>query len=428
MKHLLIFLSITVFALISCEEEYTSLIGEDYVSINTKVYFIDSLTVRASTFQFDSLIVSNTSRFLIGSYNDPVFGKTKSKVYTKLDNSIYDIDNEAIYDSIALILKYDTYSYNDTIPMQRFNVYEVLEDIEPNDGSYYNTTHFSYDTSPIGIKDVRPRPNKNDSINIKINNAFGETLFNKIKENDINNIDEFLNDYKGLLIDADDTNTTILGFEKSSLLRLYYKIDDETYPINQTIDFSFNSFNTFSHTVSNQTGTYFETILNQETILESTTTDNYCFIQSGIGIVTRIDIPFLNSLNDITGDGIVTQARLKFSLKEDVFSENLLTKDELQVFIIDEKGNVLSSLLYADGETPVTGIITNDNPEFESDVYTIDLMPFINLKQTETHEEYFLAIYPQDFNNSIDRYVFHDSNASDNLQMKLELTYAVYNE
>ena len=92
-------------SILSCETDNSGFpIGEDWVSTNTKVYFIDTMTIKSSTFKFDSLSVSNTDRLLIGAYIDPVFGFVKSKSYVQLSNDVYTIDDDAIYDSIALIL------------------------------------------------------------------------------------------------------------------------------------------------------------------------------------------------------------------------------------------------------------------------------------------------------------------------------------
>ncbi len=428
MKYLFLLTLITF--LNSCNKDVSELtlqIGEDYINSNTKAYFIDTLTVKASTFQFDSLIVSS-NRLLIGAYTDEVFGKTHSKSYIQLVNTIYDIDDDAVYDSIVLILNYDKYFYNDTIPSQEYKVFELLEDIEPDEIAYYNTTNFNYNSTPIAIKKFLPRPNKNDSLDIKISDVFGASLFDKIKDNEINNSEEFLDEYKGLLIQAnEDVNTSVLGFSKDSFLRMYYTINGEVENLEKTIDFTFDPSNTFNQISSNKIETYFETIVDQETFLPSSETDNSSFIQSGTGIVTRIDIPYVKLLNDISGDGVVIDAKLKFTLKQNSFSDNLYTRDSLQVYIIDRKSNVLDNLTF-DGTTPIISVIENENSEFETSTYVIDIMPFIQLKQTETHEEYYLAIYPQEFNSSVDRYIFNGEQTSDDLRMKLELTYAVYDE
>lgn len=431
MKYLSMFLLLLY--LVSCdnnEEDITLQVGEDYVNSSTKVYFIDTLTVNSATIQFDSLIVNNVNRLLIGSYNDPIFGKTKSRSFVQLQNSVYSIEEEAVYDSIALILKYDNYFYNDTIPTQRFKVFELLDDIEPNedDDFYFNTTSINSNITAIAEKDFYAEPNKNDSLNIKIDDLFGSVLFNKIRDNDINNDTEFLDEYKGLLIEADeDISTSVLGFSKNSLLRMYYVIDDGDDTVEKTLDFTFNTSNTFNQTGSDKEGTYFEDIVDQETILPSEETYDSCFMQSGTGLAPRIDIPYIKSLNEISRNGTIVNAKLKFSLKRNTFSDNLYTRNTLKAYIVDKKAKVLMELTL-DGTEPLTTVVENDNPEFETDIYALDIRPFINLKQVETYEEYFLVLYPPDFNSSVDRYVFNSENASSDLQMKLELTYAVYDE
>lgn len=429
MKYFILFCLLVSFGSCSNEEGESNLhIGEDFVSSNTKVYVIDTLTVEISSFQFDSLIVSNNNRLLIGSYNDPVFGKTQSKSYVQLQGLTYDIEDEATYDSIALILKYDSYFYNDTIPLQQFKVFEVLDNIIPDEDSYYNTTNFNYSSTPIATKNFTPHPKENDSLDIKVDNTFGASLFNKLKNNEINNSDEFLDEYNGLLIEANsDINTSVLGFSISSSLRVYYTIDDEVEPIEKIIDFPFNSANSFNHIFSNKIGTYFENLVNQETFLPSSESDNNTFIQAGTGIVTRIDIPHIKSLSDISGDGAVIDAKLNFTLKRVANSDNLYTRDSLQVYIIDKKSNVIGNLT-SDGVSPVMSILKSATSEFEENTYEIDVKSFIELKQNETNQYYYLAIYPQDFTSSVDRYILNDNQTADDLRMKLKLTYVIYNE
>lgn len=420
-------------SLFSCNdsmEDITLQIGEDYVdsNTNTNVYFIDTLTIKAATFQFDSLIVSNTNRLLIGAYSDSVFGKISSKSYVRLDIGNFELDNDAVYDSIALILKYDNYFYNDTIPLQQFKVFELLEDIEPDEINYYNTTNFDFESTPIAIKTFQPNPHKNDSINIEISDDFGLGLFNKLKENEINDNYEFTEEYKGIVIEPDAENTTVLGFNKESLMRLYYTIEDGEEIVEKTIEFTIDPLNTFNQTSSDKTNTYFESIVDQETLLPSSETDDSSFIQSGTGIVTMIDIPFVKSLNEIPGDGVIIDAKLKFTIKNYSATNNLFVRDSLKVYIIDNKANILGNLAIGDGITSVTGIIDNENTEFETEAYVFDITSFIILKLNETHEAFYLAIYPQDFNSSVDRYIFNGDQMEDDLRMKIELTYAIYNE
>lgn len=428
MKNLLAFFLI-LFVIISCSrpEDTTSQIGEEWVNSKTKVYFIDTLTVKSATFQFDSLDVTSSTRFLAGSYTDAVLGYTESKIFSQFSNTVYDIEDEAVYDSIALILKYDGYFYNDTIPLQQFKVFRITEDIKSDDGRYYNTTDFDVESVPLAIQEFEAEPKKEDSLHISINSTFGSEMFNKLKDNDINNSIEFLDEYKGLSVQPDASNTAILGFTKESFLRIYYHVEEDGEDEEKTLDMVFGSINSFSKTISDRSGTVIEPLVNQEAVLPSSETDNTTFIQAGTGLVMRVDIPYLSRLNDISGEGSIIDASLKFSLKQNSYSSNLFARDSLQAFVVDRKSNVLANLTY-DGETHVMSIIENENPEFDVVTYSMDIKNFIDIKLLETNEKYYLVLYPQDFTTSVDRYFFNGEQLQNDVRIKLELTYAVYDE
>ena len=416
------------------EEEIFSLdIGNDWVDIKTKVYLIDTITVKLSTFQFDSINVSTTKRVMVGSYNDSEFGITKSKSYIQLksDYDTFEIDDKAKYDSISLVLKYDKYFYNDTIPNQEFKVYKVLDDIEPDEDYFYNTTLIKSSAIPLAIKNFQPRPNKIDSLIINLDKTFGETLFNKIKDNQINNEDEFLDEYKGLLIEGNESNTSILGFTLDSELHIYYSIDNgiEFESENKILNFSFSATKIFNHIESDQEGTFFENIENSETLLPSFETNNNTFIQSGTGITTRIDIPYLETLYDIPGEGVILDTYLRISLEQSSDDLKILkTRDSLQLYIVNQKNEIIEELLDYGGNI-VTGEIENNVSEFNITNYLFPIKPFIDLKLTAIKpEDLFLILIPKDFYSSVDRYIFEGEHATKDQKVKLEIIYTVYNE
>ncbi|WP_157757589.1 DUF4270 family protein [Pseudalgibacter alginicilyticus] len=425
---LFILLGILFIACESTEEDFP--VGEDWVNLDTKVYFIDTLSIKMSTFKFDSIAVSNTSRLLVGAYTDPVFGLTKSQSFAQLSNYSYSLSSDAVFDSIALILNYDNYFYNDTIPNQTINIYEVLDDIEPDEDAtnYYNTTTITTSNTSIGTKVFSAKPKKDDSLHVTLNDTFGKTLFENIRDNKINNSDEFLRAYKGLLIKPNDNNTAILGFSTSSYLRIYYNEGSELYSESLTFDIAFNTENSF-HNISNITeGTIFESLTDQETYLPSTQTSNYTYAQAGTGMATRIDIPHLENIYDIPGTGIIIDANIKFSLKQNSSTKNLHTNDSLTVYIIDEKSNAISALTTTQGET-VLALIEDEDEEFNVTTYSFPVKYFLNLKLTDLNgDDYSLALYPKDFNQSINRYILNGESASNTIKSKLELTYAIYDK
>ncbi len=433
MKYLIIIPLLLLLFSCSNGEEFDAInVGDDWVDVKTKVYHIDTLTVKLSTFQFDSITASN-KRLIIGAYNDPVFGLTKSESYVQLKKfDLYDIEDKAEFDSISLVLKYDKYFYNDTIPSQEFKVYTVLEDIEPDDDSnfFYNTTNFKTSNSPLATKNFKPRLFKTDSLSIKLDNSYGETLFNKIKDNKINNDEELLDEYKGLLIKPSESNTSIIGFSTNSEMRIYYSIDNgvEFESEEKVIKFQINPTNSFNHIESSNESTILKDLDGSQKAIPSYNTDNNSFVQSGTAISTRIDIPHLETLYDIPGDGIILDAFLKISLKQDSNSQNLQTRDSLQLKILNHKFEVIGDLLDYN-ENTVKGIIEEENSEYNIITYKFSIMPFIDLKFTDNKpENLFLIVSPQDYNSSVDRYIFEGEHAINDKKIKLEITYAIYNE
>ena len=174
MKYVYLLLLAVVCTSCSNDQELTSLtVGEEFNDITTRVLLIDTIQLRASTFKFDSIITSNTTRVLVGSYTDPVFGKTTSDSYLELlpSDGNFDLRDDAVYDSIALIMRYDRYFYNDTIPPQRFTVHEVTDNIRTDDDLFYNTTTFETDANPIGDIVFEARPTKGDSLHISLDHV-----------------------------------------------------------------------------------------------------------------------------------------------------------------------------------------------------------------------------------------------------------------
>ncbi len=411
------------------DEDITLEIGEDFVNSDTKVYYIDTLTTLTSTFKFDSIPVASPSRFLIGSYDDPIFGNVNSKSFLQLaNNSGYTIDNEAVFDSIAVILEYDNYFYNDTTTVQQFSIHEIIEDIKPDDDTYYNTSNFDFDNTPIAIRDFIARPNEPDSLHILLNQNFGLELFNKIQENDINNNDELINEYQGLLIQPSTNNSCILGFTTNSLVRMYYSIPNESNNDERFFDFSFNITNSFNQTKSNPQGTYFENIVDVESDLPSIDTDNTSFIQSGNAIATKIDIPYIERIYDIEGSGTIINANLKISLKKNSFSDNLHTRDSLQVFILNHNSEIIAPLTNFSVIAQAT--LDTENTEFGEKTYIIPIKDFLEQKlDDDTFQDLFLAIYSVNFDNSVDRYILNgEASEDDDEKVKLELTYAIYDD
>ncbi len=435
MKYIILILSIGVFFSCSPNRENFSLtVGEEFSDITTRIVLIDTLQVKASTFRFDSIITSNTRRVLVGSYTDPIFGKTTSDSYLELlpTDGNFDLRDDAVYDSIALIMRYDTYFYNDTIPQQRFKVYEVTDDIKTDNDLFYNTTTF--ETNPVAIGDVlfEARPTKGDSLHITIDPAYGQVLFDRLNDNDINDLDDFLNLYKGINIQPDDQNTAVLGFAmtpENTFIRLYYKVPDEIEDLEYEKDFSINSSKLFNHIVSDRSGTVFSGLNDQEIDLPSEASDDKCYIQAGTGLALKIEIPYVKTLYDVAGEnGVLMSAKLRFKPSLNSYTQNLTIRDSLLTFIVDQNSEIESQVLQPNGN-PTYARMENQNDEFNTLTFNVPIDVFIQRKLQERFDQNIsLSFYPFTFNNSVDRFILDGESGENSRKMTLEITYAIYED
>ncbi|MBZ9631596.1 DUF4270 domain-containing protein [Salegentibacter sp. LM13S] len=420
-------LFISAFLLFSCSEDSDiSEVADNWINSNTKVYFIDTLTVNSSTFKFDSLSVSGSNRLLIGAYTDEDFGYIESKVFAPIYPSTYTIDSEAELDSVALILNYDGYAYNDTLQNQVFNVYEILEKVDNDGEDFYNTTSFKVAENAIGVKNFKPYPTLNDSLHITIDYNFGEGIFEKIKNKDLTNTEDFMREYRGISIVPDRENTGVLGFSRESSLRLYYSISAEVDSEEKTLDLNFNESDSFNHISSNNAGSLLDS-LSQNSYLSSLDSDNQTFIQGGTGIATRIDFPNMEALNNIQGEGTIMDANLKIYLKT---RDNKLSSpsNSLQFYIINQHSDIIGNL-YDYNQTTVTGEIHQESQEFNIISYSVPLKYYLDSKASDPNgNNWYLIMYGQDFSSSVDGYIFYGEKAPGDRRMKLELTYALYDE
>ncbi len=170
---------------------------------------------------------------MIGNYDDPYFGKVKSESYFQLSGSTYALSSSSsdtdspnyVFDSIRMILRPDGYYYGDSTKVQTISMHRLLEKVKVKDDDYYfyNDSKLSYDSESLGSVSYKPTPVRKDSVVLKVNNVFGEALFQKIKKREVTNFDEFTEYFKGVAIKGTSSSSTaVVGFNSSSVLRMYY--------------------------------------------------------------------------------------------------------------------------------------------------------------------------------------------------------------
>jgi len=422
----------------SCEDD-TSFLGyknpnkkfQNYtieIPVDSRVYLIDNF--RTTNFATGA----EFNRLLVGQYTDPAFGKITSSAITQyVPVSVAKIPTDAVFDSAALILAYDTYFYgSESEANQTFRVFRVDEKLDQTKkDAYFNTTPFNAPVE-IGARTVKVKPEDirdnytavatnpkdnnyvaRDSVHVALEPEFGAIIFSSAlswaKGEDTDSVyyyvDKFVERHKGIAIQPDPANTMLVGFNPGNFTQLliYYHTADKT---KQKILFSLNygGLLSYNQILSDRSTSDLTDLETPYTELQPANGNRY--IQAGTGIVTEINFDkFLYFADTIEGDIIINDAQLiienvensdpnvpiptSFSLryvKEDnkyrFFDEAATAGSQDQKDIALYKGFFRRD--YQDTQTSVTPAVDNDNAGFA----TGDLGSPYLLNYSSTDKEY----------------------------------------
>ncbi len=433
MKNSFILLFLSFIVSISCDDDLkTYPVGEDFVDSDISIKVIDTFSLKCGTFMLDSIVTSNTNRILVGSVIDNDLGHLTSQSYLKLQATSFDIDASARFDSIGFVLNYDTYYYGDTTVTQNYKIHRVTKIIEPDEGiSLFNTTSFPFDNEILGELSFTPRPHKDtDSLYIPIKYELGKEIFDKIKDNEINNFDDFEQYFNGVTIIPNmSLNSHVLGFQftstgliKNSGMRIYYTIDDDDSENNDySLDLNVDAIQQFNHIESNRSTTNLEDLHTYETTISSSFTNQLIYAQGGTGISARVEIPYLENLSKLAENGTSLFGELTFYPLKGSYNDNNPLQEALTVYVIDHKNRIVKAL-----ETGA--VLTNDgNNEFdENTFYTIDLSLYIEeILNAPYTLNYALMIQFPNYNKTVDQLLIEDG-TTDDFKMKFSVSYLTY--
>ncbi|ADV50748.1 hypothetical protein Celal_3484 [Cellulophaga algicola DSM 14237] len=423
----------------SCSDDTNDsdfLAGDLFTDSNIRVVLIDTLTVNISTIKFDSIITSAAERILIGQYTDPVFGKVRSANYSGFLPNSYYIDTEAEYDSIVLFAKYDTYYYNDTTKTNTIKIKRLSDNFDPDENNvFYNNSTVAYDDIDLGIISYIPRPQSSDSLEIKLTDDLGLEFFNQFQNKIVTDNAEFTNEFKGLALLPDtEDDGSVIGFSKSSsdfYMRLYYSTAGEIERTQSYTDIILNTSDSPNPFFNNISATdpinYLQTLTNGEVSLSSDDSDDESFIQSGTGIATKIELPYLKTVNNVGGQGTLLKAVLKIKPVAGSYSDYLMLREYLSVYLVD-KNNDITSQLYNTDASVVSAILNTYNQEYNDVYFEIDLTAYIEgILSTDLNSEESLLLIPENYTATVDRFILNGT-LNSSTKTKLELTYAVYDE
>ncbi|PZP52317.1 MAG: hypothetical protein DI598_01020 [Pseudopedobacter saltans] len=286
-------------------------INTDY----TKTNMTDTFTPEISTIYLDSFSTNGTGYGVIGVYKDPAFGTVSASTYLQLQppsvgQGIMDSLTAATFDSAVVYLRLRHNEYGDTTQNLSLSVNTLTRNINYYDNTFnlYNVSSIPTNATPIGTKTFTLNPNigrplTGDTLLIRVNDAFGQDLFSKVRNyaSVIQNPTEFLTYLPGLKISgtATDNNGFIFNVSDSAFIRVYYSLPATGQRTHQYMDFTLNNnayqFNNISIDRSN-------TVLGNLNIgrgnraIGSVLTNNISYLQQSTQTAVKVTFPTIKAI------------------------------------------------------------------------------------------------------------------------------------
>lgn len=410
-----VILSVLIILLIffnSCNtdnEDFT--LGSNFVEKSTKIIQVDTFSLELSTVIVDSLITSATGVILAGYHENGIFGKITANSFFRIglpDQTFYYINDDDIYDSLTLEMPYSKYCYGDTNAIQEIEIYKLQERLVRTEiPDYYNNSSINIYDYPIGELAYYPRPNRDSTVEIRIDDLLGKDLFDKMKHNaeEVSSNSDFEEYIYGFAIIAKQIqSSSIIGFDCSDLkFNLYTSnIDVEKDAVIYEFPSSYLGYQ-FNQIICDRSGTILENLNSQKDQLDSYSADDKSFVQAGLGVLTKIKFPYLNNaLFDESKLILSVELILKPDIEsyESGFPESLFLyeTDKYHEFDINKDENYISS-----------SVFNLDEMYHEETYYSFDITNFLQVQIDDNYidnERCLLVTVPlAEYNTSLESFI-----------------------
>lgn len=396
------------FVLLCCDNDGSYIGAQFKGSQEIDIAFTDTASMKTSTVLLDSLPTSGTGTVLIGTYNDDVFGKIESIGYVQLYNeSAWYVDADAIYDSASVLLPYSGYWYGDTTETTTIEVRQVMEDFVArslpafwrDEGLYsyfngsnglYNTSELLYNRDILSTKSFRPRPNvPTDTIRARIDETTGKAWLAEAKKsiNYFKSNIEFQNYFKGIAIKA-VAGGSVTGINASGItLRIYYREHESEVLVNKFYDINYASYWQYNRFKGNRSNTILSSLSPDNDIISSVELDNKTFIQSGLGVMTKIEFPYIKDLLDLNESILLNSAELVIVPVHNTFTLTYPLPETLALYQTNDSNKPFGPLYRDYSTTEQTASISFDDEFGKTSGYKFMITEYIQSLIDRSGEE-----------------------------------------
>lgn len=424
-RYFYFFFIIPLLFLNSCTEAPSGIGSDFFRNGDLNVIYIDTVTLEVSTVQFDSLITTSPSRFLIGTHDDTDLGKVSCIPFFQVaPASELTLDEDfTSFTKAVLTLSYDGYSFYDTTKQMTVKVHRLNEEMETIEGNLYSTNSFSYDDAPMGSLTFTPRPNRSDTLEIPLSDDFGKEIIRLAQKSheDVSSTAAFLEYFYGVaIVPAASQEGPVVGFSTNSEIRIYYMDKSKTPGEEKYLVLSTGSNLRFNHLTTDKSLTNLSTLTQQRYHLRSSLTNKRAYLQSGAGLALRIGMPYLREILTKNENLIITDAILEFVPIKEIHDSNTPLPSALLINAVNYR-----NLSY--GSYPYQAQLIEDPYLGRDTHYSVNVKDFI-LQQLAIEEfndnALLFTLSDPDFQSSVNRIYVGDQ--KNDYEMKLKIYCLTY--
>lgn len=408
--------------LVSCtrkEIEFGTLPENAY----TDLAYIDTVSPQLTTVLLDSFATTSDSSFLVGRYSDPFLGTVSTKPFFQfaIPSNIPDIPTSAVFDSMELIIRPNTYYYGDTSRVQTITVRELAEPlVHTYNSQLFNTSNFSTKPVALGSRAMRISPNATDSFSIRLSNDKGAELFNKLRQktSDMTTQSEFINYFYGMNISVADNDTTAVfglkGAAGAFVMRVHYH---GTIPLPEPAFIDFTSLANeyaFTQVIPARASTGLVPVTPGLSEISPINTNGRVYLQPGTGLSLKMTFPTLKSILNRENNGLVKLLKAELIVKPKYLSSDLnkyKLPSSLGLAQTDATNLVGSNLYDSSGSTTLSVSPVVDEVYGINNYYRFNITNYINqlLTTVGTEKNGFYLLQHSSFARSMDRLIVEAS-------------------
>ncbi len=391
----------------SCEEKGSFGLASDDVA---PVEFVSrDIDIASSVVQLDSVITAFQARFLVGVIQDLPYGQINSTGYIGINARVGNIptfDDAAAYDSIRVEFSvsylHDTSASNRALSLELHRISEEFKDT-----LYVSSNSLQYDQQVLASGNFSI--DKADSVYTIIgDDAWGLEFFDGLKSSSSNfeSQENFNQYFPGIAVKGFSDQGNFFGIDPSINFRIlvYYNEPNEDNTLLEPKRFELNGFSMpyFFGTTYDRSGTDFSVV--QDTNIEYNT--NTVAVNSGTGLVTKINFSSLEAFSDEIKGAIINSAFLEVGPIDDDVNITTLPISIL-VYLTDERNTrIRSGTSFRSIQRDGVNQLSSDAPiqlryDPETRIYSASITSFVNAYYQDTfrRNEYFL--YPIDMNSTL---------------------------